>query len=64
LIPERVCILFDLRTRCPDCGIGFWATAGVRAIKHKTIRRRCDGCRKPGVRVNKKPKKARRKTKK
>jgi hypothetical protein len=64
-IPARMCILYDLRTTCPDCGVGFWATAGVRAIKQKTIRRRCDGCRKPGVRVRPRPiKKTKRRAKK
>jgi hypothetical protein len=55
LIPERVCVLYELRTRCPDCGTSFWATATMRAIKHRTIRRRCDSCRKPGVRVTPRP---------
>jgi predicted Zn finger-like uncharacterized protein len=53
-ILARICIIYELRTRCPDCGTSFWVTASRRQIKHRNVRRRCDACVKPGVRVNKK----------
>jgi hypothetical protein len=53
-IPARVCLIYELRSKYPDCDRSFWTTASRRQIKHKSIRRRCDSCVKPGVRVNKK----------
>jgi len=53
-IPARICLIYELRSQCPDCGKPFWTSASKRQIKHKNVRRRCDAYVKPGVRVNKK----------
>lgn len=53
-IPARLVLIYELRTKCPDCGTAFWTTASMRQIKIRNVRRRCDACVKPGVRVNKK----------
>jgi hypothetical protein len=41
-IPARLVLIYELRTKCPDCGTAFWTTASMRQIKTRNVRRRCD----------------------
>jgi predicted RNA-binding Zn-ribbon protein involved in translation (DUF1610 family) len=55
-IPSRTVLIYELRTKCPDCGAAFWTTASARQVRHRHLRRRCDNCRKPGAPVQINPK--------
>ena len=48
-IPARCVTVFELYTRCPDCGRGFTATASASQIHKRQVNRRCHDCRSPGV---------------
>ena len=50
-IPARRVLIHELRSQCPDCGKWFCTTASARQIRNRNLRRRCDRCCKPGVRV-------------
>jgi hypothetical protein len=62
-VPERLVTVWELESKCPECGVTFECTATVSAIHKAQLRRRCPDCRQPGVRVgavkNAKPSSAR-----
>ena len=50
-VPAKRVTVYQLRSRCPDCGAAFTVSASARQIQGRSLNRRCRDCRKPGRRV-------------
>jgi hypothetical protein len=46
---QRWVTLYDLKTRCADCGRAFETQATQTRIRRREMSRRCGDCRSPGV---------------
>src|ERR1700684_354006 len=53
---RRWVTLYDLKTRCVDCGRAFETQATQTRIRRREMSRRCEDCRSPGVPINLTPK--------
>jgi hypothetical protein len=53
---HRWVTMYELKSRCVDCGRPFVCRATISAVRKRQVTRRCEDCRSPGVPV--KPRKA------